>query len=91
MENSHHKNIGVKSPFIKVLKVLRKLFQKFSKWVWAKPKVFPLLSGSGASGDSRLANPAGRDWAREQPEFVAREMATPKFEQRKDRIKNPIG
>ena len=30
-QNQHHINIGEESPLVKVLKVLRKLFQKFPK------------------------------------------------------------
>ena len=40
-------------------------------------------------GNSRQ-NPAGRDFAREQPEFVARNTATLKSAQRKGRTENPI-
>ena len=42
-ENQYHLNIGVKSPLVKVLKVLRKLFQKFSEsGSGQSPEVFPL-------------------------------------------------
>ena len=70
-QNQHHKNIGVKIPFVKVLESLENFFQEvFKRGSGQGPEVLLFLSGSGASGDSRLANPAGRDWAREQPEFV---------------------
>ena len=50
----------------------------------------PLLSGSGASGDSRFANPAGRDWAREQPEFVAHKRLQKKQYNPKKGGKSPL-
>ena len=41
-KNQHHKKTGVKSPLVKVLKVLRKLSQKFSKQGSGQsPEVFP--------------------------------------------------
>ena len=39
-----HANSSDKIPLLKVLGVLRTFFQEGSKWVWAKPKVFPFYT-----------------------------------------------
>ena len=57
-KNQHHKKTGVKSPLVKVLKVLRKLSQKFSKQGLGQspevfPKVFPKVFSSRCFAQSR--------------------------------------
>ena len=90
-KNPHHITKGVKSPLVKVLESLENFFQEvFKQGSGQGPEVLLFLSGSGASGDSRLANPAGRDWAREQPEFVTHKRLHRGFVPHKHRGEIPL-